>query len=580
MPFYVKDSHPHGPVKHTYGTTRQDPATAPTAHAASKARAQLSAAAGGSAGAAQRAPLGMHETSAAPGAPAGGCGGLPPVEALARRGRYAARDRLRGACLGKSVRMCGSAVGGGVVQVRAGDHAGLAGVYRCGNGKLCPVCAAKIQGARAEATGRAVAYAQTRGLLMFFATFTVQHGPEARLADMYDLLAGAWRGTFGNTPWKDRKAHGTRNAQVGVATRLGVLGWQRVVEATYGKPWQGGNGWHLHYHVMLYVDPGLVQGVPAAVRGATANAEWLLQEYVAAELRTYLAGRWVQQVTKRGGRALAEHAVDVRPVQDGGAEYVAQYLNKATYGQDAGLLLAQYRERFAAKDAAAGIGRELNPSPQRKSARKGSGVTPFELLAELQAQAKVATWRLPKGLGRNGFQDRAVNSAATILPPLTERSGPRVVVETEDGPLEIRSKAHSVLLEWEHAGRGRPQTTWQHKHKGANLTAAQRLWNEILWAAADDATDEELVDTEDGDAEDAVVSVPAPDWNRCIHKYSARAPMLLEAAERGDVAGLCEMLRDFGCDYTTGPAAARVSRAQLREEQAAYARHELRRLLH
>jgi hypothetical protein len=81
---------------------------------------------------------------------------------------------------------------------------------------------------------------------------TMRHSGRDKLADLWDALSSGWRTSFGNRTWTGQRARtverGGRLTQLrpimGDAERFDVAGITRVVEATYGSPAEGGNGWH------------------------------------------------------------------------------------------------------------------------------------------------------------------------------------------------------------------------------------------------------------------------------------------------------------------------------------------------
>jgi hypothetical protein len=72
---------------------------------------------------------------------------------------------------------------------------------------------------------------------------------------------------------------------MGDAERFGIAGLFRVVEATYGRPLDGGHGWHLHVHALLFstreLGVGLVSDI-GTVLGTAIDRNWLARNVFAS----------------------------------------------------------------------------------------------------------------------------------------------------------------------------------------------------------------------------------------------------------------------------------------------------------
>jgi hypothetical protein len=114
-----------------------------------------------------------------------------------------------------------------------------------------------------------------------------------------DALSSGWRSAFGTRAWAGQNARAAeRNGRlVRVKARSGdvelfeVAGLTRVVEATYGTPIQGGHGWHLHIHALVFCASTLRSGLrfdlPDWV-GPYEDREWLARNVFASRVH----GRW------------------------------------------------------------------------------------------------------------------------------------------------------------------------------------------------------------------------------------------------------------------------------------------------
>ncbi len=412
---------------------------------------------------------------------AGGVRGLSRGDR--RRVRYGARALLWRASTLKSVRCCGRTIhqdtdpGDGGTQPRSSrvgqfvsirrSHgegreavAGFGNLMTCGSVWACPRCSAVISQSRSEEVASAIRKCQADGGTVYLMTLTMRHSSGDRLAELWSGLSGGWRTTFGGVSWsgeKDQDGQGnvvrrwrtkggearstTRPRRLGDAELFDVAGLVRTVEVTYGRPHLGGHGWHLHVHALVFTAGGLSR----ALRGdwmdrlrqmgvsSVVGGDWLAQKAFASRVFE----RWVKGVTKAGLEAPGAAAVDVRPITDGGAEFVGAYLAKSTY------------------DIAAKLGLEVAAGSQTKEVRTRVNVTPFELLYELS-----------EALGARQFGINTPRRWATV--------------ELEDGSLAIHDLETSELTsvtaphlwrvwhEFEQGSKGRRQVTWSHRRKEPN----------------------------------------------------------------------------------------------------------------
>lgn len=158
----------------------------------------------------------------------------------------------------------------------------------CGSVWHCPVCAAKISERRRAELVAAVAAHRASGGDVLLMTLTNSHDRGDLLPD---LLA---RQAVALTKFRQRR-EGAR-----LFDSAGVVGVVRALEVTHG-----GNGWHPHYHFLLFVTDTLSSRRLAA-------------------LRTQLADYWLR-CCQAAGLPLPdlEHGVDVR-----GGQWAAQYASK------------------------------------------------------------------------------------------------------------------------------------------------------------------------------------------------------------------------------------------------------------
>lgn len=235
--------------------------------------------------------------------------GQSTAAALARDARFTLREGLSRVTEDKGLKGCGrSAIAGGVSVVMNGPVAHLAGVATCGKVHLCPVCAAKIRAARAEEIDTVTAAWQAAGHGLAMMTLTLRHYRRmplgtTRRRERGGLVAvqhDAWITAFGNRAgkmWQRLQAD------------HGVLGYVRVWECT-----QGENGWHPHFHVLLFTDrPWSVDRAEAFEEAARA--------------------RWVRSVEKAGGYRPNDRGCKVDVPRPKDAQQFARYLFKNQDGK-------------------------------------------------------------------------------------------------------------------------------------------------------------------------------------------------------------------------------------------------------
>lgn len=224
---------------------------------------------------------------------------------------------------------CGRAAFGDGVTLRLSNGiAGVAGVMTCGSVWVCSVCSAKIAHRRQLELRSALVAAASAGYPVALLTLTMRHKKADPLVGLWDDLAAAWRSLTSGRGYQ------------GIRSRFGILGYARVTELTHGR-----HGWHVHLHVLLFLEPATDTGEPISA------------------LRDALLTRWESALARRGASS-TRTAQDLRLVSDG-SEFLAEYLTKSTDWGDS-----------VAREIAWG---------QAKHARSVGGRTPFQLLDSLIA---------------------------------------------------------------------------------------------------------------------------------------------------------------------------------------------------
>jgi hypothetical protein len=208
----------------------------------------------------------------------------------------------------------------------------------CGSVWACPRCSAVVAHDRAGEIGAAVRECYREGGRVYLLTLTMRHKSRQSVADLWDALSSGWRSAFGSRAWTGQRARTcirkgslvAIGAVTGDGERFDVLGLTRVVEATYGSAASGGHGWHLHIHALVYsastMGSGLVDDVEIAL-GLRVDRDWLGRSVFAARGHN----RWSKGLARAGCLLPGSVAVDIREVDDCGAEYIGRYLAKSTY---------------------------------------------------------------------------------------------------------------------------------------------------------------------------------------------------------------------------------------------------------
>lgn len=122
------------------------------------------------------------------------------------------------------------------------------GLQTCGSVWACPVCSAKIaERRRAEIIAAMAAHKAAAGC-MHLLTLTAPHQRSDNLADLLGRQAVALKKMFSDKTVRK------------VFAELGVVGQIRALEVTHGRLSKQNNGWHPHYHLLLFSGVGLSLG--------------------------------------------------------------------------------------------------------------------------------------------------------------------------------------------------------------------------------------------------------------------------------------------------------------------------------
>lgn len=113
------------------------------------------------------------------------------------------------------------------------------GLITCGSVWVCPVCAAKISERRRNEVKKAIDIHLSSGFV-YMLTLTTPHYLGDELKEILATQAKALK-YF----WGDR-------AGVKLSKDCGIIGQIRALEVTHGRLRDLNNGWHPHYHILLF----------------------------------------------------------------------------------------------------------------------------------------------------------------------------------------------------------------------------------------------------------------------------------------------------------------------------------------
>ena len=173
------------------------------------------------------------------------------------------------------------------------------GLQTCGSVWACPVCSAKIAERRRVEIIAAMASHKAAGGCMHLLTLTAPHQRSDALGDLLANQAVALKKMFADKTVRK------------IFAALGVVGQIRALEVTHGRLSTHNNGWHPHYHLLLFSGAGVALG------NATADQvkQWTIRLYE----------RWLACCLAAGlGAPSIEHGLKL---DDGSkaAKYVAKW---------------------------------------------------------------------------------------------------------------------------------------------------------------------------------------------------------------------------------------------------------------
>jgi len=233
--------------------------------------------------------------------------------------------------------------GGKQIQVHKSIQYGTAsysGLQTCGSVWTCPVCAAKIAERRRAEIIAAMASHEAAGGCMHMLTLTAPH---QRGDDLAELLANQAKAL--NSFWNDRQVKA-------VLWEMGTVGQIRALEVTHGRKSPRNNGWHPHYHVLLFngLEPHLMRYDALREEQMT---EWTLRLYAVWARVCVKAGLGepsLQHGLKLDDGSRAAHYVSKWGLED---EMTKGHTKKALHGETPFDFLRAFLENPEDKQAAA-----------------------------------------------------------------------------------------------------------------------------------------------------------------------------------------------------------------------------------
>ena len=269
------------------------------------------------------------------------------------------------------IRHCGSSLSkhsgdGNTVSLKYSDGiAGFSGLQSCGSVHACPCCSQKIMASRAQDVQDAVDswHKLYKGRVIFL-TLTMRHNKTQPLDMLLDAGSYGWSKVTSGRGWKkDAELYGEhlpREVKTGKHKGETVWDWRinyvRALEVTHSYR----NGWHAHFHSLLFVRDGITDDEVAM-------------------LGQSIYGRWANALVAKGLTSPSpEHGIDTKLVRRGDSSALGDYFTKNSYVGRIKADKAGFEVAYSA-----GKGQYIDPYTG-KVVRKDSR-TPFGILADVVA---------------------------------------------------------------------------------------------------------------------------------------------------------------------------------------------------
>jgi hypothetical protein len=301
-----------------------------------------------------------------------------------------------------------------------GTVAHYAGLATCGKIHICPVCGPKIRAVRADAMDGYGAAWEGAGHALAMMTLTMRHYERQSLGtlrkgDRHGLVAAqhdAWILAFGDRAGKMWQR---------LMADHGIVGYVRAWEVTRGE-----NGWHPHFHVLLWLE-----------------RPWSADRAAAFEAAAF--DRWSRALQRVGGYTVAEGRglrVDTAAAGDSGV--MARYLTKLQDGS------AKFER----------VGQEMN-RPDMKTGKRTSR-TPFEILQAFADTGDADDLDLWLEYERGAFNVRALHWSRGMEARLNELVAVDTRTDAEIAAEEVGGEPLALI----------PAETWHRaivRHRGRSL---------------------------------------------------------------------------------------------------------------
>jgi hypothetical protein len=175
-------------------------------------------------------------------------GGTPKIDPMATRVQRfmlqaVARSLFPKSRIDKCLRIRNKSQDIQVWKSKEHQTAHYSGLQTCGSVWRCPVCSAKIAERRRVEIVQAMDANKAAGGCVNLLTLTCPHQAKDNLAD---LLAKQKKAL--NSFWSDRHVKA-------VLVEMQSMGQIRALEVTHGRLSPQNNGWHPHYHVLMFRGP-------------------------------------------------------------------------------------------------------------------------------------------------------------------------------------------------------------------------------------------------------------------------------------------------------------------------------------
>jgi hypothetical protein len=185
------------------------------------------------------------------------------------------------------------------------QRACLRGLTTCGSPWACPLCSAKISVRRRGEIRLGISAWEAAGGRVVLVTYTLRHKRGDDLRFMLESMGAA------------RRALKSGRAAQLLGVAFGVAGSIRSLEITHGE-----NGWHPHYHELLFV-----------AGGVDVDA-----------LRVQLLAGWAAALVGAGLRDITGRGVDVRAADLSVADYLSKFGHDRAWGLDAEITMGRLKQ--------------------------------------------------------------------------------------------------------------------------------------------------------------------------------------------------------------------------------------------